>query len=278
MGDLVDSIVRIFEFMVQGSLTLIVIAYVLVWIHPLKRALFTHWGIAKSFMLEHLVDRPVFPKIEAALFLGAIYFLGVITNVFGYWLLQPAHKAIIDAVENRNHIIDTEKLFVLPLEHGWRARDDTTGFAAYQNYLQDEVKWRNLKLDAMRHALDPLLKQLRIVRGTAVFALTMALLALVRVAYFAVLILIFPLFPTLSHRLYLATVRPFDSKETIPEKKMRHETRVFAFTHFIYFLAAVALYIAIMLAYKTAETEYHLLASSGAKHAIELFKMEHPLK
>jgi len=41
----------------------------------------------------------------------------------------------------------------------------------YVQYLNDEVEWRNRNLDAVKHALDPLLKQNRVIRGTAVISL-----------------------------------------------------------------------------------------------------------
>src|SRR5260370_13137842 len=98
IGNVVDSVIRLFEFIVGGILTALVLVYILVWVHPIKDSVYRNIeSITKYLLHPHWKDHVPKPAI-AVLLVGCAYFLGMVTNVAGYWLLEPIHYRVISSV------------------------------------------------------------------------------------------------------------------------------------------------------------------------------------
>jgi hypothetical protein len=305
MGDLIDSLVRVFEFLIQGILAIVVVGFALVWFHPLKRAVFSYANDIRKFMLEgtggntpEAADHPELPKLAQELrkivvpiaFLGLAYFFGILMNVVGYWVLEPVHHlAILDAERAANRatatpIVPSEILSVKPpgfvaraclpfLRFLGGAQDQQAG-TAYVIYLREEVNWRNCNLPALSHALDPQLKQFRVVRGAIICSLALFLLALLKGIYF-LLIWLFLKSPWASSKpirwLYDHTVDPATLQEQIEPGGRRKKdprllaTRKYALGALTLSVLALGLYLMSLAGWQTVEKEYHLMARFGSE-------------
>lgn len=204
MGDLVDSLVRVFEFLIQGFLAVFVVGYVLIWFHPVKRALSIYIRAIHQLLIEgwKLPELKLPTAVAPIVLIGLVYFLGILTNVIGYWILEPVHHlAILDA--DRVYSVANDQTApkkpashklpsfaataLLPLK--WivgevQAEDQEI---TYANYLRQEVRWRNCNLEALSHALDPHIKQFRVIRGTIVCSLAICIVSLLKSLHFTLI-------------------------------------------------------------------------------------------
>lgn len=296
MGDLIDSLVRVFEFLIQGILAMVVVGFALVWLHPLKRAVFSYANDIRKFMLEGTRgNSSELPKLAQELrkiivpvaFLGLAYFFGILTNVIGYWVLEPVHHlAILDAERAANRATAKQ---IVPIKNisakppGFMARaclpwrrvlggaQDQDASMAYVIYLREEVKWRNCGLPALSHALDPQLKQFRVVRGAIVCSLALFSLALAKGIYF-LLIWVFLNSPWASSKairwLYDHTVDPATLQKQIePGGRQKRDPRLlakYALGALTLSVLALGLYLMSLSGWQTVEKEYHLMARFGA--------------
>lgn len=277
MGDFIDSLVRVFEILAQGALAVAVVGYLLIWVHPIKRAVTDHLRSAHTFVLSGWAE-PLAKTAAAVVVIAGVYFLGVITNVVGYWLLDPAHEAIIAntasiiAQPDTTAPMSSWEVLYLPFSRNAKSEHK----AQYLHYLSEEASWRNTNLEGMKHALDPLLKQIRILRGTVVCALLFAILAGVRVLYFLIALVVLPLLPTTVQSGLVSTTVTADPSSASRARSLRICIARVALAHTVYFVGALVVYASVMPAYRTIETEYHLLAHYGAVEGERSFRQAHP--
>ena len=303
MGNLVDSIVRLFEFIIQGVLTLFVVGYFLIWFHPLKDAVADNVQIINRYILHPHWEKPVPDTAIAVIFIGGLYFLGVITNVIGYRLLEPVHHRLILAVaqtaarqpkdsrgaekSSAEADIPFWSTALLPLRIYLGDQERIQGDITYTLYLHDEALWRNCNLVAMKDALDPLIKQSRIIRGTVVCALAFCIIATLKFLYFSAVWCIFfsKRLARVAGWLYKNTVNPFHADreklttpprgEAISAEKLircrwqneREDTKRSALSAIVYASFSAAIYLFSIAGWQTLEKEYHLMALEGAKTA-----------
>lgn len=285
LGNALDSLIRLFEFIVQGILTALVLAYVLVWVHPIKDSVSRNIESITRYMLYPHWKQPVPVAAIAVLLVGGAYFLGVITNVAGYWLLEPIHYRVIRRVEAATvHSPIHPSLYskrstpqrdapywsttLLPFRIGLTEGERSDDFRAYENHLQEEVLWGNCKLDAMQDALSPLLKQSRLIRGVVVCALAFSLVAILKAVYFSFVWFLLRFRRPLGSWLYEHTV-----KIPIPDQREGSEmtdTKRVIQAALIYVLFATAIYLSSVAGWMTVETEYHLIAHYGSQTCADL--------
>lgn len=299
MGDLVDSLVRVFEFLIQGMLALVVVGFALVFVHPVKESVFQHLGAIHRYLLG---KTPVPNEAIILVALGLLYFLGVFTNVVGYWLLEPVHHAVIldaekvnlvsapDAVSpsatlNGAHLLSRRVLYPLRIFLDDQAKREGTG--GYATYIRDEVQWRNCNIEALKHALDPLFKQSRIIRGTIICSLAFCVVALLKFFYFGLVWILFHMprrCTSLAGWLYRHTVHPTILEPAPDDDKARPSsqgskpsrraydaeirlTRRYALSSLTLSALAALLYLLALAGWQTIEKEYHLMARVGASTA-----------
>ncbi|MDP9122729.1 MAG: hypothetical protein M3O15_15390 [Acidobacteriota bacterium] len=279
IGNVVDTLLHLFEYIVQGVLTALVLGYVLVWAHPVKDSVTRSIGTITRYLLyPHWQEKVPSPAI-AIILLGSAYFLGVISNVAGYWLLEPVHGRVIHSVAAAtNPSSPTFKGFtpeadapywntvLLPLRIG-KAVDD---FPAYRDHLREKVLWANCKLDAMQDALNPLLKQSRIIRGVAVCALTFSLIAILKAVYFSCVWLLLHFRPRLGDWLYRRTVKnpiPDEPEGSTGTDKKRSfiDTKRAIQAALTYAIFATSIYLSSIAGWRAVEVEYHLTAHYGSQ-------------
>lgn len=301
MGELVDSLVRVFEFLIQGILAVSVVGFALVWIHPIKSAFVGYFKAIHKFVLE---GRELPNAVVVGILLGMVYFLGVLTNIVGYWVLEPVHHAAIRDVEVSaptasenlttsfspfsSVTLFSERAF-LPLKQVVGRVPVEAQVEFYISYLHHEVDWRNCNLPALSHALDPQIKQFRIVRGTILCSLAFCVLALAKSAYFF-LVWLLTLFPWRSQSfvdwLYRHTVQPSSvrSPNSTPaaalasavkdghlnetqftREETGKQTRKYALGALTLAVLALLCYLLSLSGWQTVEREYHLMARLGAE-------------
>lgn len=173
---MVESIIYIVDYVVQGVLVLLVVWYACSgWAKFDERIKTFRTWFAQN--IEHLKG-PIGTTI-ALVALGAAYSLGILANSFAYDLFQPAHEQIIHAAETNKRAEEVGSFwmaFFSPFARH-RSGDDE---AARARSLCTEIAWRNDKREVSQSALEPLTKQLRIHRGAAISSLAFALVSLMR--------------------------------------------------------------------------------------------------
>lgn len=298
MGELVDAIVRVVEFMVQGALALALVGYVLAWFHRIKEWVYEHADNLTFFLFgpqwKRRVAEPPHLYTPIALGLGALYLVGIVTNGVGYWLLAPAHDMVIEAavprIESQHPSqVSASVLVQVVIDRvtgGLLFHKSVPQHDSYEVYIEEEAKWRNSNLEAVKHTLDPLLKQDRVIRGSAVIALGFLVVTTLKTLSFllSLLVLLVPWHDRAKNPgvwLYDHFVNPADVERNTRARKSSTEgdncSDVAALkakrkTTFEYVVAnttyAVVAYLALWCslgAYATLEKEYHLLAHFGAR-------------
>jgi hypothetical protein len=302
MGELVDAIVRVVEFMVQGALALALLGYLLAWIHPFKEWVYEHAHNLTSFLLgskwKSWVTKPPHNYIPIALGLGALYLVGIVTNGVGYWLLTPVHDIVIDAAVSNPSQVTASQLVEAVIDRvsaGVFFHKNVPSNHSYDAYIEEEAKWRNSNLEAVKHTLDPLLKQDRVIRGSAVIALGFLVVTTAKTLSFLIiwLLLLVPwgdpiAAPHKKHGkrfviwLYDNLVNPPDIERKARAERSRSaegdkhsdvddlnakrkKTRTYAVANAIYAIVAYLALWCSLGAYATLEKEYHMLTHFGAR-------------
>jgi hypothetical protein len=281
VGELVDALVRVLEYMVQGALAVFLGAYVLAWVHKFKNWVYEHVSELTEYMVgPNWRTLKPHPYVQLAIVLGGLYFIGVVTNAVGYWVLRPAHEIVISAAITRPKQRPAEPIHAAALVQVVLQRVLTGSSppekAEYVAYILDEVSWRNHNLEAMKHALDPLVKQSRIIRGTVVIACGFLIVSLLKAVSFllSMAVLAVPPLHQVGETLFRNLVSPRkddnyadrDVRERI--RSMRAIAGRFAVSNLIYSVAALLVFWSSMGAYATLEREYHIMAQSGAESAL----------
>jgi len=275
MGELIDALVRVLEFVVQGALAVLLIGFVLAWIHALKQSVYEHAHEMTRYMLGPSFSLlKLHPNAVIAIIVGTLYIAGVVTNSVGYWLLVPAHELVIAAAVPSSDAAQPEPVTALKLVRTVTTR---VAFGAslparreYAEYLGDEVAWRNSNLDAVKHALDPLLKQSRVIRGTAVISLGFMFVAIGKALTFLLCLGLLSLPANLrrpGNWSYKHIVDPYHGETSEgPTKRLkvkRSTTFKYAMTNVAYAVVAFIVLWCALGAYATTEREYHIMAHAG---------------
>jgi hypothetical protein len=98
MGGILETLLQVFELLLQGALALFVLAYLL---NTQKRwrcllSMFYRRLIALTF--ETLQINTWREPVQLILVLGLVYFFGIISNLTSFLILRPAHEQIIHEV------------------------------------------------------------------------------------------------------------------------------------------------------------------------------------
>lgn len=300
MGELVDALVRVLEFVVQGALAVLLLGFALAGFHALKDSVYEHVHEMTAFMLPNWKVLK-HPNTVVSVVIGVLYIAGIVTNSVGYWVLDPAHQIVISAAvsspPNGGAAPVTASTLVGVVLRRVVFDRSPAPTKEYPQYLSEEVAWRNSNLEAVKHALDPLLKQCRVIRGTAVIALGFFLFSLLKASVFVVCLILLWL-PDPAHEgnsgAHQARSKE-TSHKTTPLKSVSntlHRLGDAMYTHMVdphhqgkartlrrptalKYAASNALYAAVALVvlwcalggYATTEREYHILAHAGGLSA-----------
>jgi len=300
MDKLIEVTVSFLEIMVLGALTVIALGYLAALAPRVKNELAGYATRLTELLFETgKLGQANAQRVRIAVILGLVYYAGVLANATAYWVLQPAQLDVIWQVANANSgsqgrdpsATGLAGFAWLPLcrkvpEGGWQE---------YGEYLRREAAWGNLKLDASRNALDDIWKQVRLIRGTALFALCLALIALLKS------VIAFPcsflgrcrwlywcyreIVDTRSERLRMYWKRDKGGPEPTEEQmvaKLRSADRKYVgkamvrvaalkmvIPNLLVVVLAGLLYVASMGCYRVMETEYYMLVWHGEKTAVQ---------
>lgn len=178
MEKLIETIVSVLEIMVLGIIAVGVLGYFLALFNPARKVLADYVNELSRILGDgNFQDYSEWIKIGLAL--GFIYYMGILANGAAYWVLSPVHDRIISDVSAQGKDMPRFRdLWLLPLS----AHSKDEHIDAYLAYLGKEVSWQNRDLEAAKHALDPMHRDIRIYRGTVFFALSLVLIALLKLA------------------------------------------------------------------------------------------------
>jgi hypothetical protein len=273
-----ETVVRVFEILVQGALALGVIVYLLGFQHRWKRLLVMYYRQLVGFVLGRGVRDHV--VVRGGILLGAVYYLGIVMNLFGFAILRPTHERIVSDVYTMTDMSAARRggetsiatLCLLPVRGLWEAQARDTG---YVRYLREEVWWRNRNREVAESTLDPILKQTRVARGTAACAFLFAMIAVMKIAFYLgtaalggkhgrALRWVDRRFvrtdePLLHHKGLV--LGPRDREIVIGDLKR------LVLVNWLYLMLAMMVYVMSVVAYRAGEREYHLMAHFGAMTA-----------
>jgi hypothetical protein len=192
MKDVVEALEGIIEFLIQGSLMVVVIMYFAAFAHPIPTLLRKYLADLWKAISGRDTPKGSANPLMIALACAALYFLGIMSNVVNYWVLRPVHNSIIqearqegsrevrqegcekDFVPRRGDFEFLSQSFARLL-----TREDPSR-TAYDEYLSDDAKWRDQNLEAHESIFPALRKYIRIVRGVAVAGYAVFFIALLK--------------------------------------------------------------------------------------------------
>lgn len=281
MGELVDALVRVLEFVVQGALAVLLIGFMLAWIHNLKESVYQHAREMTRYMLG-TAKTLKHPNAIITILIGVLYIAGIITNSVGYWLLDPAHELVIAAAVPSSQNASPQPVSALSLVRVVTSRvmlgTSPPPKGEYVQYLNDEVEWRNRNLEAVKHALDPLLKQNRVIRGTAVISLGFFFVSILKVISFLLCFALLSLpgvFRRWGDDLYRNLVDPHHGEGPTKNLRVRRViTLNYVVSNLLYAVVAFIVLWCALGGYATTEREYHIMAHAGKVTAAEVFRQQ----
>lgn len=285
MGELVDALVRVLEFVVQGALAILLVGFLLAWVHGFKESVYQHAREMTAYMLGDSAKTLGHPNAVVTILIGVLYIAGIITNSVGYWLLHPAHEIVIAAaVPDARSVAQPRTVSAISLVRVVTARvmfgSSPPPGPEYLQYLVDEVEWRNRNLEAVKHALDPLLKQSRVIRGTAVISLGFFFVSIFKTISFLITFVLLSLSGT-PHRwgshMYRHLVDPHHGETSGAAKtsRVRRMTAVrYAVSNTLYAIVAFVVLWCALGGYATTEREYHVMAHAGKLTAAQIAQGE----
>lgn len=302
----IDSLVQIVDFVVQGLMVLFVTWFTLrgtKWFDSLLERIRT-WLVSEKQNSDRTPkptdalrdskasdNAPSPPRnwlTETVLMtavIGGSYALGLITNSVSFLALEPAHETLINNTINKVQKKDaTLHVFswpsvLAPLKSisrfFWNSPDKPGGDGkAHVQSLCEQVAWQNQEHEVAQTQLDPLVKQLRVLRGAVICLFTLALVSFLRVVTRLTKLdkLLFRLNELLFSRSKSDTASTKDpgaepstsehQKREVPQR--RWGTSVLIGTSVISFL----LYVTCLKAWTFVEAEYHLDVYYGVRTAI----------
>ena len=175
---IVDSIVRIADFVLQGVLFLAVVWYAL---HGIPS--FDQWftdkrdrflGLKRSSPDSNSTAAFIFTETALiTVVVGGAYAIGLATNSLSLAIIEPAHEYIIQDVRHGRtfNIPLSWRLVLSPVRRGVSRSEEI----AYVESLCEELAWKGQRRELAQGELEPLVKQLRVLRGAMMCFLSLAL-------------------------------------------------------------------------------------------------------
>jgi hypothetical protein len=293
MESLAAALLELLEILVLGALTVCTVAYAIVLIHPAKNAVREYMRSIHGLLVGGTRDSKLRTLILSAAVLGIVYYLGVVTNVASSWLVKPAHLDIVHRTERTARVLDGERnretdgfneerslarLLSRPIP-GFR-EIDLESHAVYSTHVRLQQEWRNRDLPAFQDALSGLLKQIRLLRGSAILSLAWAAIAALKVAVALLVIVLLAIgaFAGSQSGPWAKILRWLHStfvQETASEELGRHGDRMriardrMLGPNLVYLVLSAVLYLITMLGYEVAEEDYHLAVHHGVASALQ---------
>lgn len=272
MKDMVESLISIIEFLIQGSLAAAVALYLAAFFHPVPERLRKYFTDLRSTLSGQNTETGSVNSLVVALALAALYFLGVVSNIVNYWALVPVHNLVIQEVHDEKFKRLGDAAFLKQAFPLLLTRDNPSQKKYYEDYLAADATWRNTKLEALESILPNLKKYIRIIRGVVVASYVVFFIALLK-SIVGLLILIacargkgtpnsvaawlFRHF--VSYTAYEQGNKGLEVSSVVSETRKR----MVAPNVILATLGIVAFSIA-LLSYRTIEQEYQLLNKYGA--------------
>ena len=214
MEKFIETIASYLEIMVLGAVGIAFLGYTLAIFHPFRQTVADYFTrLAKLYFSatsneakptspeppskppdgtpkQDGIERKLTEALTIGIQLGIIYYAGVLANAAAYWALHPAHINIIAHVklkqpnlaDPRTGVPDVDEsgcdFLVLPF---CRQEKPQGAEKQHEDSLYRDVAWRNANPDAAGRVLDPINKFLRLLRGTALFAMCFGIAALLKI-------------------------------------------------------------------------------------------------
>jgi hypothetical protein len=301
MEKLIETIVSVLEIMVLGLIAVGVLGYLLALFNPARKVLADYLNELSRIVVDGAFHS-YSEWIKIGLSLGFIYYMGILANGAAYWVLSPVHNRIISDISAKGKAMPRFRdLCLLPLS----AHSEDEHIDAYLTYLGKEVSWQNHDLEAAKHALDAMHRDIRIYRGTVFLALCLVLIALLKLACALVFLAgnILPMcvnfwqwyrkgltslygliidddlhFLNQARKDAAASAKPTvaaqpldPSGAALKPEDFRHMGRIglkkICLPNLIICSIAFTVYFLAMCSWKSVETEYHLIVQEGEKTA-----------
>ena len=286
MKDLFESFKTASEFTILGGMATAVLAYAIIWIHPLKDATGRYLADSKRYLFGpdgvfgKEFDSRARVTLVALFVLGGLYYLGSVTNAAGYWLMEPTHDIELtryywtlpqkvpttcDHVKQeaerdksfREKSIDQGTLLFRPVI---RREETPCEKLTHQRTLQDEADWRTNARESAAESLDDIVKHIRLSRGAAVCALGLVVLTTLKIlaAVYSLL------------RDKLSVYKIFIDEKATETPPARKTTKEYLKAYAVTLVLSFAIYGICLKGYINTEREFHGLAFYGAQAAMPL--------
>lgn len=174
---IIDSVVRIVDFVFQGLILLLLVWYAL---HETKlfKRLFNR--VLTAFPRNWITEAFLFTAV-----IGGSYALGLITNSVAFLALEPAHENVIKYTQATHNLhVFSLRLTLSPIESfALFARlnppdQPTLEEGQHVESLCEDIAWENRQHDVAQAALEPLVKQLRVLRGAMLYLFLFVLVSI----------------------------------------------------------------------------------------------------
>lgn len=288
MGDLFEGLRTVSEFILLGGMITLALAYGFIWIHPIKNILIGYFNESRTFLLgtnsdqKNHADSSVLTRaMVIALTAGSLYFAGSVTNVVGYWVMEPAHNADLarfytlsiqsePELCKNDHAVKEEIAWyewVVFKRLVWARNGSSCEQGTYKVILEDEAFWRTHARESAEDELDSLIKHIRLARGAALSAMLITWLSLLKL--FGSLVV----WVSASKRLFKALIEP-NSEASISKPDVRRLTRRAIVVYLLTAVFGAGLYLVTLKGYLNIEREFHGLARFGASAVKEKLAAE----
>jgi hypothetical protein len=274
MKDLIESLVNIIEFLIQGSLAAAVILYFAAFFHPIPERLRKYLADLWEILSGQESPTGLIRSIVVALACASLYFLGVFSNVVNYWVLAPVHDSVIQEVRDERPLRRGDATFLIQAFPLLLTRGNPSR-KSYEGYLRDDATWRNKNLEAHESVLPMLRKFLRIIRGVTVTSYAILFIALLKSIVGILISLTCIPWRGAPNSVAVWLYRHFVSytayQESSVEVNMRTMVneimRRMVAPNLILLILGLAVFSVAILSYRTIEQEYQLNVMFGAEKA-----------
>ncbi len=274
MKDVVESLIGIIEFLIQGSLAAAVALYFAAFFHPVPVLLRKYLADLREALSGPKNPTASVSPIVVVLACASLYFLGVVSNIVNYWVLAPVHSSVIQEVRDEHFERRGDAEFVIKAFPLLLTRNDRSRMF-YNEYLKDDATWRDKKLESLNSILPSLRTYIRIIRGVTVAGLAVLLIAVLK-SFFGLLIVVacapWKESPNsvaiLLYRYFVSYVAYKDKRikftvSDIVKDSLKH----MVVPNLILAVLGIVVFSVALLSYRTIEQEYQLLVMFGASMA-----------
>ena len=329
MEKLIESALSFLEIMLLGAVAIGFISfYVIPFFHPIKKTLLTYYFDVNTFLFDDKKQETPAKRenegswfrdlrlLKVAIAFGAVYFAGAVANVVAYCFLEPAHSEVISTVQPRPNdprkgvpdITNPSRRFLwLPLcppmlfETEAEKERNSKAEKKHAEAIYLEMDWRNKNREGANLLLEPIIKRLRLLRGTVLFAALFGGVAIAKL-FVGVLIWIFLVIwsrgkePTQNWRTravnwvyenFIDHNRRFLEQDRISQGdaakmgnspgKSRHDFRAMRKIsckraigpNFVILLISISVYVVAMFAWRAAEIDFHTTVIAGQATALK---------